>query len=160
MLEGEDLLGIWLAADEFMLDDLEKQVRELFEKKEEKLKTNFMSIVRLVYQNDALERFRSNCVDIINTTTWFQDSCDFETLEESVFQSLLSEEENYDYSPYYTHEPIENDAVSSVYESIKDANTLLETIGIRSAAKEANRRINNTFNKHGMFTYRDTRGDM
>jgi hypothetical protein len=94
-LEGEDFLGIWLAADEFMLDDLEKQVLELFEKKEERLKKNFMSIVRLVYQNDALERFRSNCVDIINTTTWFQDSCNFETLEESVFQSLLSEEENY-----------------------------------------------------------------
>src|SRR5439155_19682368 len=81
-------------------------------------------------------------------------------INDNAIATILSEEENYDYSPYYTHEPIENDAVSSVYESIKDANTLLETIGIRSAAKEANRRINNTFNKHGMFTYRDTRGDM
>ncbi|RIA92148.1 hypothetical protein C1645_804834 [Glomus cerebriforme] len=94
-LEGEDFLGIWLAADEFMLDELEKQVRELFETKSEMLKTNFMSIVRFVYQNDVLDRFRSNCVDIINTTTWFQDSHNFETLEESVFQSLLTEEENY-----------------------------------------------------------------
>ncbi|PKC61901.1 hypothetical protein RhiirA1_538869 [Rhizophagus irregularis] len=95
MLEGEDFLGIWLAADEFMLDDLEKQVRELFEKKSEKLKSNFISIVKLVYQNDALERFRSNCVDIINTTTWFQDCHNFKTLDESIFQSLLSEEENF-----------------------------------------------------------------
>src|SRR6266540_2271619 len=59
------------------------------------LKKNFMTIVRLVYQNETLERFRPNCVDIINTTTWFQDSSNFGTLEESIFQSLLSEEENY-----------------------------------------------------------------
>ncbi|CAG8572718.1 9639_t:CDS:2 [Funneliformis mosseae] len=95
ILEGEDFLGVWLAADEFMLDDLERQVRELFEKKSEMLKKNFMTIVRLVYQNETLERFRPNCVDIINTTTWFQDSSNFGTLEESIFQSLLSEEENY-----------------------------------------------------------------
>ncbi|CAG8557979.1 2137_t:CDS:2 [Funneliformis caledonium] len=95
ILEGEDFLGVWLAADEFMLDDLERQVRELFEKKSEMLKKNFMTIVRLVYQNETLERFRPNCVDIINTTTWFQDSSNFGTLEESIFQSLLTEEENY-----------------------------------------------------------------
>ncbi|GBB90448.1 hypothetical protein RclHR1_01740025 [Rhizophagus clarus] len=93
-LEGEDFLGIWLAADEFMLDELEKQVRELFEKKSEKLKSNFISMVKLVYQNDVLERFRSNCVDIINTTTWFQECHNFKSLDESIFQSLLSEEEN------------------------------------------------------------------
>ncbi|CAI2169619.1 7254_t:CDS:2 [Funneliformis geosporum] len=95
ILEGEDFLGVWLAADEFMLDDLERQIRELFEKKSEMLKKNFMKIVRLVYQNETLERFRSNCVDIINTTTWFQESSNFGTLEESIFQSLLSEEEHY-----------------------------------------------------------------
>ncbi|CAG8513637.1 13074_t:CDS:2 [Acaulospora colombiana] len=96
-LDGQEFLGIWLAAEEFMLDELEKKVREFFETKEERLRPNFIQILRLVYQNDSLERFRGNCVDIINTTTWFQDNPEFDSLDGSIFQSLLNDEEHYVY---------------------------------------------------------------
>ncbi|CAG8524039.1 8172_t:CDS:2 [Acaulospora morrowiae] len=92
-LDSQDFLGIWLAAEEFMLDDLERKVQEFFKTKED-LRPKFIQILRLVYQNDSLERFRSNCVDIINTTTWVQDAAEFASLEESIFHSLLNDEEH------------------------------------------------------------------
>ncbi|CAG8511028.1 15090_t:CDS:1 [Racocetra fulgida] len=95
MLEGADFLGIWLAAEEFMLDDLGRQVRDLFEKKSERLRPNFIQIFKLVYQNETLERFRTHCVDIINTTTWLQDASMLESLDESIFYSLFNDEDHF-----------------------------------------------------------------
>ncbi|CAG8554034.1 9823_t:CDS:2 [Diversispora eburnea] len=73
VLEGKEFLEIWLAADEFMLDELERNVREFFEMKSERLRSNFIQILRLVYQNLSFERFRDETIlyNLLNDEDYF-----------------------------------------------------------------------------------------
>ncbi|CAJ0881919.1 4510_t:CDS:2 [Entrophospora sp. SA101] len=94
---GTEFLDLWLCSREFMLEGIERQIKEVFETKSLKLEKHFISILLKIMENEELKgEFLYNCVEIINTTNWiFQGNLPLSSLDENFINKLLINDGNY-----------------------------------------------------------------
>ncbi|CAH1757884.1 10886_t:CDS:2 [Entrophospora sp. SA101] len=97
VLTGTEFLDLWLCSREFMLEGIERQIKEVFETKSLKLEKHFISILLKIMENEELKgEFLYNCVEIINTTNWiFQGNLPLSSLDENFINKLLINDGNY-----------------------------------------------------------------